>query len=160
MCGGEEGRLLTWDIRNLRSVGAVLQCVSLKEREIERNMHCSAMTVATLQQYHITECLPYSLYCDQSLSCQWPHPPRGIWLVYCLFSNRCTTKQLLTLSPSSADGATILWRLDEPFAPVSKLTGPDIDHVTSIRIHGDTVYTSCRDGCIRVYSTSDIIPLS
>lgn len=56
----------------------------------------------------------------------------------------------------SADGTAILWRLDEPFAPVSKLTGPDIDRVTSIRIHGNNIYTSCRDGCVRVYSTNDI----
>jgi proteasomal ATPase-associated factor 1 len=58
-----------------------------------------------------------------------------------------------------ADGTAIIWRLDSLFEPVSKLTGPDIDHVTSVCLRGDKIYTSCRDGCVRVYSANHL-PLS
>ena len=61
-----------------------------------------------------------------------------------------------THTPSTADGTTIVWRLDNLFAPISKLTGPDIEHVTSTCHRGDKIYTSCRDGCVRVYATENL----
>jgi WD40 repeat protein len=81
-----------------------------------------------------------------------------------LFLSSSAVTSLSPLSPQTciagyADGTAIIWRLDSLFEPVSKLTGPDIDHVTSVCLRGDKIYTSCRDGCVRVYSANHL-PLS
>jgi len=56
----------------------------------------------------------------------------------------------------TADGSCTVWRVDNITAPVSKLTGPDVDHITNIQVSGNKIYTSCRDGCVRIYSLDDI----
>ena len=66
-------------------------------------------------------------------------------------------RMLVLPSPMpAADGSVILWQMDGLHSPVCKLTGPDIDHMTGIRIRGDKIYTSCRDGSVRIYSTEHI----
>ena len=59
------------------------------------------------------------------------------------------------------DGSCIVWNngsltdsLDS--LEVSKLTGPESDPVTSAKMSSGYIYTSCRDGSIRVYNVADI----
>jgi proteasomal ATPase-associated factor 1 len=78
-----------------------------------------------------------------------------------LYHTSSAVTSLAVFTPQSciaghADGSVLVWRCDNLFTPVSKLTGPDIDHVTNICLRGDKIYTSCRDGFIRIYSTEHI----
>ena len=50
----------------------------------------------------------------------------------------------------------MVWNVQDPTCGVTKLTGPEVDMVTSVRRAGSSVYTGCRDGSVRVYSTGDI----
>ena len=54
---------------------------------------------------------------------------------------------------SPADGSCFIWDILEPNATaVVKLTGPQDDRVTAVCNHGNNVWTSCRDGCVRMYA--------
>ena len=58
----------------------------------------------------------------------------------------------------TADGSCVVWSVQDPAHGVTKLTGPELDEITSVRRVGGSVYTSCRDGNVRVYSVEDMWP--
>ena len=53
------------------------------------------------------------------------------------------------------DGMCVCWSLQNFGSSMVRLTGTDIDHVTAIRKCAGSVYCSCRDGNVRVYSIAD-----
>ncbi len=60
---------------------------------------------------------------------------------------------------NSGDGNCIVWDITEGTImdnEVTKLTGPNSDPISSIKRSGGNICTSCRDGCVRVYSIADI----
>ena len=61
--------------------------------------------------------------------------------------------------PSSpADGSCFIWKTDDCSTQksVTKLTGPELDTVSCVKNVMNDIYTSCRDGCVRVYSCIDV----
>ncbi len=56
----------------------------------------------------------------------------------------------------AGDGNCVAWDLDESHMTVTKLTGPDVDPITSIRASVGKLFTTCRDGCVRVYESADV----
>ena len=40
---------------------------------------------------------------------------------------------------------------------VSMLTGSELDRITSLTKSVGSVYTTCRDGCVRIYSIADCV---
>ena len=66
----------------------------------------------------------------------------------------------------AGDGSCVVWR-GASYVPASpagghsgaeltKLTGPETDPITSIRKSCGHVYTSCRDGTVRVYDVANM----
>ena len=62
----------------------------------------------------------------------------------------------MLISSLTADGSCVVWSVRDPAHGVTKLTGPEQDNITSVRRVGGSVYTSCRDGNVRVYSVKDM----
>ena len=57
-----------------------------------------------------------------------------------------------------ADGSCIVWSIDVTHQRrVSMLTGSELDRITSLTKSVGSVYTTCRDGCVRVYSIADCV---
>jgi len=56
----------------------------------------------------------------------------------------------------TGDGGCVVWNIQDPMCGVIKLTGPELDMVTSVRRAGRNIYTGCRDGSVRVYSIGDM----
>lgn len=57
------------------------------------------------------------------------------------------------------NGSCIMWNSGDLASnkcslEVVNLTGPQVDPITSISKYADSIYTSCRDGCIRMYSVT------
>ena len=76
--------------------------------------------------------------------------------MYIVLHENKTDGMYCTLPPAG-DGSAVCWRVGEPACgQVTRLTGPELDSVTSVRQAGGLVYTSCRDGCVRVYSCTHI----
>lgn len=48
------------------------------------------------------------------------------------------------------DGSVV--GIDETFSPIFELSGADCDAVYRVVHSGNEIYTSCRDGNIRIYS--------
>ena len=46
--------------------------------------------------------------------------------------------------------------IQDPMCGVIKLTGPELDMVTSVRRAGRNTYTGCGDGSVRAYSIGDM----
>ena len=56
----------------------------------------------------------------------------------------------------AADGTCIVWSTDvSSKRSISKLTGPELDRITSVSTSLGNVYTTSRDGNVRVYSATD-----
>ena len=54
------------------------------------------------------------------------------------------------------DGSCLVWNIQDPLDRVSKLTGPELDGITSLRKVGGKIYSSCKDGGVRVYNIADM----
>lgn len=52
------------------------------------------------------------------------------------------------------NGSTVY--VDDTMKEITDLSGPDLDNVYQVSATKDNVFTSCRDGRIRVYSVSDL----
>ena len=87
----------------------------------------------------------------------------AILSICCLSDQRCIVgcgelcyqQTALLYSPFfKADGTCTVWSSENH--ALLRLTGVGIDHVTSITVSGDFVYTSCRDGKIRTYHTEPL----
>ena len=79
-----------------------------------------------------------------------PHTQHSIKR-YCTVNEMRVPAYFLT-----ADGSCVVWSVQDPTRGVTKLTGPELDEITSVRRVGGSVYTSCRDGNVRVYSLEDM----
>ncbi len=54
------------------------------------------------------------------------------------------------------DGSCVVWGMDDAQVALTKLTDPNVDPITSIRVCAGQIFTTCRDGCIRVYDCADV----
>jgi WD40 repeat protein len=54
---------------------------------------------------------------------------------------------------ATADGSCFVWDTQLPdVSTLVKLTGPQSDRVTAVRSHMGSIWTTCRDGVVRLYS--------
>lgn len=62
-----------------------------------------------------------------------------------------------TLIAITADGTCVVWGTDVTHErSVSKLTGTELDRITSVTKAVGSLYTTCKDGNVRMYSMTDI----
>ncbi len=57
---------------------------------------------------------------------------------------------------STGDGSCTVWSPSDPASRLWRLTGPELDGVTATQAIGGKIYTSSRDGRVRVYSQGDV----
>lgn len=82
-------------------------------------------------------------------------PNKPIWSVSWSTSHIISLNSLNSYCVAGhKDGSCVMFDSENKDTVIRRLTGPDIDPITSIICHDKYIYTSCRDGCVRIYKTA------